>query len=219
MPRRCATREWPNSCKSTQMNSATIMAIGVSAPATLPEFWYPMKAKKARSSKKVQCTLTSMPENRPILKEPPMRFLQFVSRDQIASAAKSAEREAISLHARTEILDLEESIGDGLRLSDQLIQSLLADRAVAPIINVSPVSNARRLSIDEHAKQHRITSLGRTHHEVHVARMEPDRDPSWRLAEHRRVLGERPDARGGPLVQAQPRWLGIVLGLAEPLGV
>jgi hypothetical protein len=37
-----------------------------------------MKAKKARSSKKVQWTFTSIPENRPILKEPPIRNLQFV---------------------------------------------------------------------------------------------------------------------------------------------
>src|SRR5919112_3071835 len=39
MPRRWATREWPNSCKSTQTNSATITAIGVSAPARVPEAW------------------------------------------------------------------------------------------------------------------------------------------------------------------------------------
>src|ERR687894_370666 len=34
-----------------------------------------MKAKKARSRKKVQWTFTSMPENRPILKEPPISGL------------------------------------------------------------------------------------------------------------------------------------------------
>src|SRR5215218_8378128 len=127
----------------------------------------------------------------------------------------SAEREAISLHARIEKLDLELSIGDGLRLADQLIHSLFANCAVAQLVNVNPVSGARRLSIDEHAKWHRQTSPGRSHHEVHVARMEPDRNPSGRLVEHCRVLGKRPDARGGPLVQAQPRWLGIVVRLVE----
>ncbi len=50
------------------------------------------------------------------------------------------------------------------------------------------------VSVEEHAKRHRQTSLGRSHHEVHVARVEPDRDPPGRLLEHRRVLGERPDA-------------------------
>jgi hypothetical protein len=39
-----------------------------------------MKAKKARSRKKVQCTLTSIPESRPILKAPPVQSLQFVVR-------------------------------------------------------------------------------------------------------------------------------------------
>src|SRR5215211_5909207 len=102
----------------------------------------------------------------------------------MASATESAKREAISLHARIEILDLEVSIGDGLRLSDQLVQPLFANRAVALLVKVGSVSGARRLSIDEHTKRHRLTSLGRSHHEVHVARMEPDRNPSGRLVEH-----------------------------------
>src|SRR5215207_4756731 len=111
-----------------------------------------------------------------------MRSLLFVSRDQIASATESAEGEAISLHPRIEKLDLKLSISDGLGLSDQLVQPLFADRAVALFVNVAPVSGARRLSIDEHAKRHRQTSLGRSHHEVHVARMEADRNPSGCLA-------------------------------------
>src|SRR5919107_4496025 len=164
MPRRCATREWPNSCSTTQMNSATITAVGVSAPARLPELWYPRKAKKARSKKKVQWTFTSIPENRPILKEPPIRNLLFVCRDQIASATESAEREAISLHPRIEKLDLKLSISDGLGLPDQLIESLFGNPAVAPLVNVGSVSTIRRLSIDEHAKRHRQTWLGRSHH-------------------------------------------------------
>src|ERR671913_2575993 len=143
-----------------------------------------MKAKKARSSKKVQWTFTSIPENRPILNEPPIRNLLFVCRDQIASATGSAEREAISLHPRIEKLDLEESISDGLLLSDQLVEALFANRAVAPLVDVGSVSGARRLSIDEYAKRHGGSPRWGSHHEVHVARMEADRDPSWRLAQH-----------------------------------
>src|SRR5829696_3943033 len=141
-----------------------------------------MKAKKATSSKKVQCTLTSMPENRPILNEPPISNLLFVSRDQIASATESAEREAISLHPRIEKLDLKLPINDGLGLSDQLIRPLFCNPAFALLVNIDSVSTIRRLSIDEHAKRHRQISLGRSHHEVNVARMEADRNPSWRLA-------------------------------------
>jgi hypothetical protein len=61
----------------------------------------------------------------------------------------SAERERKNLHARTEKLDLELAIGDGFRLSDQLIETLFAHRAVALLVNVNAVSRARRLSIDQ----------------------------------------------------------------------
>jgi hypothetical protein len=94
----------------------------------------------------------------------------------------SAERERKSLHPRIEKLDLELSISDGLGLSDQLIQSLFGNRAVALLVNVYSMSTIRRLSIDEHAKWHRQTSRWGSHHEVNVARMEPDRNPSGCLA-------------------------------------
>src|SRR5215208_591755 len=64
----------------------------------------------------------------------------------------SAERERKSLDARIEELDLELSIGDGLRLPDQLIQPLFGERAVALVVDVVSVSGARRLSVDEDAK-------------------------------------------------------------------
>jgi hypothetical protein len=67
---------------------------------------------------------------------------------------ESAERERKDLHAGIEKLDLDLSIGDGLRLSDQLIEALLGNCAVALVVNVNSVSGARRLSIDEHAKSH-----------------------------------------------------------------
>ena len=53
---------------------ATTTANAASASAIMPSArrGRPTKAKKARSKRKVQCTLTSMPENRPILKAPPM---------------------------------------------------------------------------------------------------------------------------------------------------
>src|SRR5919112_6516764 len=111
-----------------------------------------------------------------------MRSLQFVSRGLITLCGGSAEREAISLHPRIEKLDLELAIGDGLGLPDQLVEALFAKGAFAPLVDVCTVSGARHLSIDEYAKRYRHTSLGSSHHEVNVARMEADRDPSWCLA-------------------------------------
>ena len=66
----------------------------------------------------------------------------------------SAEREREGLHARIEKLDLEQSIGDGPGLPDQLIQPLLGNRAVALLVDVDAVSSTWRLSIDQHAKPH-----------------------------------------------------------------
>src|SRR5215217_3950441 len=81
----------------------------------------------------------------------------------------SAERKRISLHPRIEKLDLELSINNGLRLSDQLIQPLFGNRAVALVVNVAPVSSARRPSIDEHAKSHGGSSRCRSHDEMVAA--------------------------------------------------
>src|SRR6266508_1325716 len=74
---------------------------------------------------------------------------------------ESTEGKRKSLHARIEKLDLELSISDGLRLSDQLIQPLFGHRAVALVVNVNSVRSARRLSIDEHAKAHGPSSRRR----------------------------------------------------------
>src|SRR5256885_15959587 len=88
-----------------------------------------------------------------------------------------AERERKSLHAGIEKLDLEPSIGDRLRLSDQLIQPLLGNRAVALFVDIDSVGGARRLSIDEHAKSDGRSSLRRTHDQVKIARVKAVGDP------------------------------------------
>src|SRR5258706_14026187 len=87
--------------------------------------------------------------------------------DRVKSLCRgSAERERKRLHARIEKLDLELSISNGLRLSDQLIQPLFGHRAVALLVNVNSVSSARRLSIDAHAKSYRSSSRCRSHDQM-----------------------------------------------------
>lgn len=60
----------------------------------------------------------------------------------------SAECESERLHAGIEKLDLELAIGDRSRLSNELIQALLGDRAATVIVYVTSMARARRLSID-----------------------------------------------------------------------
>ena len=90
---------------------------------------------------------------------------------------RSAEREREGLHTRIEELNLEQSIGDGLRLSDQLIKPLLGDRAVPLVVHVDAMSSAGWLSIDEHAKAHGTTWSCRSHHKMQIAGVETIRDP------------------------------------------
>src|SRR5829696_507016 len=117
----------------------------------------------------------------------------------------SAERERISLHARIEKLDLELSISDGLRLSDQLIQPLFANRAVALVVNVNSVSSARRPSIDEHAKSHGSSSRCRSHDEMKIAGVKAVRDRPVGLVEHSSLFPHRPITRKSPIIEPQPR--------------
>jgi len=74
--------------------------------------------------------------------------------DLLRPGGVSAKGERKSVHTRIEKLDLELSIHDGASLSDQLIHPGLGNRAVALFVYVNPVSRARRLPIDEHAKSH-----------------------------------------------------------------
>jgi|SRR6185369_8810969 hypothetical protein len=98
---------------------------------------------------------------------------------------KSPERECKSLHARIEKLDLELPINDGLRLPDQLIRSLLGNRALAQGIDVDSVSGAWRFSIDEHAKAHGSAWRRRPHDYIYIAGVKAVRDSPVGLVERR----------------------------------
>ena len=90
-------------------------------------------------------------------------LLRRIVTDALEDSDGSAECEHISLHARVEKLDLELSIGDGLRLPDQLIESLFRNPAVAPVVYVNPVCGAGRLSVDDHAKPDGCSPRRRPH--------------------------------------------------------
>ena len=77
-----------------------------------------------------------------------------------------AKREREGLRAGIEELDLEQSIDDRLGLSDQLIQPLFGNRAVALVVDVDAMGRARYLPVDQHAKPDRIAWRCRTHDEM-----------------------------------------------------
>jgi hypothetical protein len=111
------------------------------------------------------------------------------------SRSGSAERERKSFHARIEKLDLELSIGDGLGLSDQLVQPLFGNCAVALLVNVNSVSRAWRLSIDQHAKSHGRSWHRWAHDEMKIAGVKAVRDASTGLVQYGGILLHSPIAR------------------------
>ena len=93
----------------------------------------------------------------------------------------------------------------GFWLSDQLIQPLFRHRAVALIVDISAVSSARRLSIDEHAKSHGRSSRCRSHDEMKIAGMKAVGDPPVGLVQRDKRFLHRPITRQRPTIESQPR--------------
>ena len=73
-----------------------------------------------------------------------------LNNDQCLKPA-SAEREGERLHSGVEELDLELAIHYWRPLANQLIQTLLRDRAVPLLVYIAAMTYAGRLSIDEHS--------------------------------------------------------------------
>src|SRR5262249_44744104 len=96
-------------------------------------------------------------------------------------------------------------INDGLRLPDQLIHLLFGNRAVAVAVYVSPVSNARRLSIDEHAKSHGISSGCRSHNQVKIAGMKAVGYSPIGLVQENGLFLHCPIPGKSPMIESQLR--------------
>src|ERR1700730_7312379 len=116
-----------------------------------------------------------------------------------------AECERKRLHTGIEKLDLELSIPDGFRLADQLIQPRFGTHAVALLVNVNSVNSARRLSIEEHAKSHRLVPNRGLHDEMQIAGVKAVHDPAADGVEHNGLLAHRPITREGPMIEPQSR--------------
>ena len=85
---------------------------------------------------------------------------------------ESSECEREGLNTRIEKLDLELAIGDRPLLPDQLIQTLLAHRALALRVDVDAVRATRRLAVDAHAEPHGRPFRHRSQNHVEIAGVE-----------------------------------------------
>src|SRR5262245_64747848 len=110
-----------------------------------------VNSSSARSTKWECAALPHPRKGAPFRQTDPTRRQENFQAVAPRGAQRSPKRERKNLRARPEKLDFELAIGDGLRLSDQLVQTLLGDRAVALFININTVSRAWRLSSDQHA--------------------------------------------------------------------
>jgi hypothetical protein len=113
---------------------------------------------------------------------------------------RSAERKVKSLRARIEKLDVELSIRDRARLSDELVKPLFDNRAVARAVDIKSVSAARWLSIDPHAKSHGGSSRWRPHDKIEVACVEAERNSPSGLIQRDGLLADGPIASKCPVV-------------------
>src|ERR1700693_862062 len=98
-----------------------------------------------------------------------------------------SKREAEGFDAAVEELDLKPPVADRSRLTDQLIHPLLHNRAVFARVDIGSVGWPSALTVEQHAKPHGRALSRRSHHEVHIARVELVRDPSSRTVERARV--------------------------------
>ena len=137
-------------------------------------------------------------------------FSRHVGRPRVATRAsarsrllQSAEREGERRHASIEELDLELSIDDRLRLSDQLIQPRFDHRAGAAVVHVEAVSRTRRLPVNRHAETHRVPLPRRTHDEMKVTRVKPVHDPTGGAAQDGCLPAHRPLANQRPFIERQ----------------
>src|SRR3954451_20289752 len=88
----------------------------------------------------------------------------------------STESKAVGLDACGLELDLEGPLCDRAFLADQLICALFVERSGSIGGDVDTRRVARRFAVEKDAERHRFIADGRPHHEVHVARVEPERD-------------------------------------------
>src|SRR5262245_1468186 len=115
----------------------------------------------------------------------------------------SAERESERLGTRFFELDPEHPVLDGSALADQLIHPWDVEPSRPVGIEVGAGGLTGVVAVERDAERPALGAGARPHHEVHVPRMEPQRDPSARSASGHLLARDRPVALQRPLVEPE----------------
>src|SRR5215470_9541051 len=124
------------------------------------------------------------------------------------------EGEAVGLGAWIEEGDLEDAVGDGAGLADELVNPLPRESAVAVAVDVGPVALAGWLDIKQDEEPHRGCCCCWAHDQVEISGVEAAGDLPVRHVQRGRFFLHRPVPRQGPLVDPQPRRSGVGVRLA-----
>src|SRR5690606_37613730 len=88
------------------------------------------------------------------------------------ACGKSAEREAVYVHAGVEEGDLEHPLAAAVGLAHQLVETLGGDHAIALGVGVHAVVGAGWLAIQRDPEAYRLAVSTGSHHQVQVASAE-----------------------------------------------
>src|SRR5829696_6475997 len=110
----------------------------------------------------------------------------------VESGIALPERERVGAGAWLDEGDLQRPLEDRVVLAHELVEAALPKHAVAVLVDVDACRRARSLAVDEHTEGDRPSGSGR-HHEVRVARGEPECDAPAGLFEDDalRLVGPR----------------------------
>ena len=115
----------------------------------------------------------------------------------------SAKRKGKCLHARIEELDLERAVLHVPLLTNQLVEPIFRDRAMALAVYVHTAILKRRRAVDRDAKPDRPAAGSRTEHEMQIAGMKTEHNPPRRRRRYRVLAGDGPLAAQAPLIHLQ----------------
>ena len=115
----------------------------------------------------------------------------------------SAERKREGLDAWIEKLDVERSVDDRLRLSNQLMQTLFARNAGTLLVDIESVSLFRSLPVEQDAIPYWRTAIPWPHHEVKISAVKAVRDTTSGMIERDRLFSDGPVALQRPLIEAE----------------